>query len=93
MQRSRVLVPLLRFIDFALRCLLALLLLPLFLFDGILAGLDIVPRRKTAPIEGVGKNIFVQFKINVSSFIKTSFKRANFVENIRRPVYAIYNAY
>ena len=92
-QRSRVLVPLLRFIDFALRCLLALLLLPLFLFDGILAGLDIVPRRKTAPIEGVGKNIFVQFKINVSSFIKTSFKRANFVENIRRPVYAIYNAY
>ena len=93
MQRSRVLVPMLRFIDFALRCLLALLLLPLFLFDGILAGLDIVPRRKTAPIEGVGKNIFVQFKINVSSFIKTSFKRANFVENIRRPVYAIYNAY
>ena len=92
-QRSRVLVPMLRFIDFALRCLLALLLLPLFLFDGILAGLDIVPRRKTAPIEGVGKNIFVQFKINVSSFIKTSFKRANFVENIRRPVYAIYNAY
>ena len=92
-QRSRVLVPLLRFIDFALRCLLALLLLPLFLFDGILAGLDIVPRRKTAPIEGVGKNIFVQFKINVSSFIKTSFKRANFVENIRRPVYAFYNAY
>ena len=68
-------------------------MLPLFLFDGILAGLDIVPRRKTAPIEGVGKNIFVQFKINVSSFIKTSFKRANFVENIRRPVYAIYNAY
>lgn len=62
MQRSRVLVPLLRFIDFALRCLLALLLLPLFLFDGILAGLDIVPRRKTAPIEGVGKNILCSLR-------------------------------
>ena len=35
MQRSRVLVPLLRFIDFALRCLLARMLLPLSLFDGM----------------------------------------------------------
>lgn len=61
-QRSRVLVPLLRFIDFALRCLLALLLLPLFLFDGILAGLDIVPRRKTAPIEGVGKTFLCSLR-------------------------------
>lgn len=92
-KRSKILIPLLRFVDFSFRLLSAVLLLPLFLFDGILAGFNIVPRRKTAPIEGIGKNIFVQFKINISSFLKTSFKRSNFVENIRRPVYWIYNLY
>lgn len=92
-KRSKIIVPVLRFVDFALRLIAAALLLPLFLFDGILAGLNIAPRRKTAPIEGTLKNIFVQFKINLSSFLKTSFKRSNFVENVRRPVYALYNAY
>lgn len=92
-KRSKIIVPLLRFIDFCLRVIAAVCLLPLFLFDGILAGLNIVPRRKTAQIDGKLKNIFVQFKINLSSFLKTSFKRSNFVENIRRPLYWITNVY
>ena len=92
-KRSKIIIPLLRFIDFFLRVIFAVCLLPLFLFDGILAGFNIVPKRKTAQIDGKLRNIFVQFKINLSSFLKTSFKRSNFVENIRRPLYWITNLY
>lgn len=92
-QKSVVLVPFVRFIFFVFRILLSVVLLPYFVLDGILAGLDIVPRRQTKPIDGLIKNIFVQIKINVSSFIKTSFKRAKFVENIRKPIFAVCRAY
>lgn len=88
-QRSVIVVPVIRFIAFLIRIILAAALLPYFILDGILAGLDIVPKRKTKQIDGLFKNMFVQAKINVSSFIKTSFKRANFVENIKKPVIAL----
>ncbi len=87
--KSIVLVPAVRLVMFIIRILLAVILLPYFVIDGMLAALGVVPKRKTKQIDGLFKNIFVQIKINASSFIKTSFKRAKFVENIRKPIFAV----
>lgn len=92
-EKSVIIVPLLRLFFFVLRIALSVVLLPYFIVDGFLAALDILPRRKTQDIEGIGKNIFVQIKINVSSFIKTSFKKDNFLENIRLPLYELARIY
>ena len=92
-EKSVVIVPLIRFVFFILRLVLSIVLLPYFIVDGFLAALDILPRRKTQQIDSLAKNIFVQIKVNVSSFIKTSFKRDNFFENIRRPLYFIARMY
>lgn len=92
-QKSRVIVPAVRFIFFLLRILLAVLLAPYFILDGIFAGVDFLPKRKTKEIRGVFKNIFVQIKINFSSFLKTSFKKSVFRENIRKPLFALSRIY
>lgn len=92
-EKSVIIVPLLRLFFFVLRIALSVVLLPYFIVDGFLAALDILPRRKTQDIEGIWKNIFVQIKINVSSFIKTSFKKDNFLENIRLPLYELARIY
>lgn len=92
-ERSRFLIPLVKFFSFVIRIAISLLLAPYFVFDGILAGLKIVPKRNTAPIHGTARNIFLQIKINFSSFIKTSFKRSNFSENIRRPLFSLLGIY
>ena len=68
-EKSVIIVPLLRLFFFVLRIALSVVLLPYFIVDGFLAALDILPRRKTQDIEGIWKNIYVQIKINVSSFI------------------------
>lgn len=88
-ERSVLVVPIVRFILYVLRIVLCVALLPYFIIDGVCAGLGITPKRKTQQIDGLIKNIFVQIKINASSFLKTSFKRANFVENIRKPLFAV----
>ena len=92
-KKSVVIIPLIRFIFFILRIVLSVVLLPYFIIDGFLAALDILPRRKTQLIDSLAKNIFVQIKVNVSSFIKTSFKRDLFFENIRRPIYELARIY
>lgn len=92
-QKSVLIVPIIRFVFYILRLALGVILLPYFAVDGFLAALDVLPRRKTQPIEGLGKNIFVQIKINFSSFLKTSLKRENFLENIRLPLYMLAGLY
>lgn len=92
-QKSVLIVPVIRLIFFILRIALSVVLLPYFVFDGFLAALDILPRRKTNEIDSVFKNIFVQIKINFSSFMKTSFKKNNFFENIRKPLYFLAKIY
>ena len=92
-QKSVLVVPVIRLIFFILRIVLSVVLLPYFVFDGFLAALDILPRRKTQEIDSVFKNIFVQIKINFSSFMKTSFKKNNFFENIRKPLYFLAKIY
>ena len=92
-KKSVVIIPLIRFIFFILRIVLSIVLLPYFIIDGFLAALDILPRRKTHSIDSLAKNIFVQIKVNVSSFMKTSFKRDLFFENIRRPIYELARIY
>jgi CDP-ribitol ribitolphosphotransferase len=82
-----------RFIFFIIRILLAIVLAPYFVLDGMFAALGVLPKRATKPIEGVGKNIFVQIKINFSSFLKTSFMRSNVVENLRKPILAVCRYY
>lgn len=92
-QKSKIIVPVLRFIFFIIRIVLCVLLLPYFIVDGFLAALGVLPKRKTHHIDSLAKNIFVQIKINMSSFIKTSFKKDNFFENIRKPLYAAAKGY
>ena len=92
-QKSVLVVPVIRLIFFILRIALSVVLLPYFVVDGFLAALDILPRRKTNKIDSVFKNIFVQIKINFSSFMKTSFKKNNFFENIRKPLYFLAKIY
>ena len=84
---------LIRFVFFILRVVLAIVLAPYFVFDGFFAALGVLPKRATKPIDGVGKNVFVQIKINFSSFLKTSFKRTNVVENLRKPILAVFRYY
>ncbi len=92
-QKSVLIVPVIRLLFFILRVALSVVLLPYFVVDGFLAALDILPRRKTQQIDSVFKNIFVQIKINFSSFMKTSFKKNNFLENIRKPLYFLAKIY
>ena len=92
-QKSVLIVPIIRLLFFILRVALSVVLLPYFVVDGFLAALDILPRRKTQQIDSVFKNIFVQIKINFSSFMKTSFKKNNFLENIRKPLYFLAKIY
>ena len=84
---------LVRFVFFIIRVLLAIVLAPYFVLDGFFAALGVLPRRATKPIDGALKNIFVQIKINFSSFLKTSFKRAKVVENLRKPILAVFRYY
>lgn len=92
-ERSRIIIPALRFVFFILRIILSVLLAPYFVLDGIFAGLGVLPKRKTKEIDGLLRNIFVQIKINFSSFLKTSFKKSVFRENIRKPLFAICKIY
>lgn len=92
-EKSRIIAPLVRFVFFIFRIILALLLAPYFVADGFFSALGFLPKRKTKEIDSLLKNIFVQIKINFSSFLKTSFKKANFNENIRKPLFAVCRAY
>ena len=79
---------LIKFVFFILRVALAIVLAPYFILDGLFAALGVLPKRATKPIDSLGKNIFVQIKINFSSFLKTSFMRARVIDNIRKPMIA-----
>ena len=76
---------LIRLVFFVVRDILAIVLAPYFVLDGFFAALGILPKRATKPINTLAKNIFVQIKINFSSFLKTSFMRANVVAKLRAP--------
>ncbi len=84
---------LVKFVFFVLRVVLAIVLAPYFVFDGFFAALGVIPKRSTKQIDGVFKNIFVQIKINFSSFLKTSFKKTNVIENLRKPILAVFRWY
>ena len=86
-------VMLVRFIFFVFRVAAAIALAPYFVLDGIAAALKITPKRPTKPIEGFLRNSFVQVKINFSSFLKTSFKKANVINRLRKPLSAVFNAF
>ena len=92
-RKFRLLSAIIKFIFFIVRVVLAIILAPYFVFDGMFAALGILPKRSTKHIDGVLKNIFVQIKINFSSFLKTSFKRAKVVENLRKPILAFFRWY
>ena len=92
-EKSIVIVPVVRIVFFILRVFLAVILAPYFIIDGFLAALNVLPRRNTKPIDGVPKNIFVQIKINFSSFLKTSFKKTVFKENIKKPLFMFSRMY
>ncbi|MCC8073258.1 MAG: CDP-glycerol glycerophosphotransferase family protein [Clostridiales bacterium] len=92
-KRSKIVVPLIKFIFFLLRIALAVVLSPYFLVDGFLAGIGILPKRKTRTLDSLDRNVFVQIKVNFSSFLKTSFKKSNFKKNLRRPLIAVCRKY
>lgn len=54
--------------------LFSIILLPFMVIDGILAALDLVPRRKAPLTEGFISNVSGQIKANIANFIKNSIK-------------------
>lgn len=62
------------FIQAVITLLFALILLPFMIIDGILAALDLVPRRKAPLTEGLLSNITGQIKANIANFIKANIK-------------------
>ena len=92
-RKIRPVSALIRFVFFIVRIFLAIVLAPYFILDGFFAALGVLPKRATKPIDTLAKNIFVQIKINFSSFMKTSFMRAKVVENLRKPILAVFKYY
>ncbi len=69
------------------------LLLPWFIIDGILAGLNVFPSRKSPDTEGTLKIISGQIKANIANFIKANIKDkalANSLISIRDGYYSRY---
>ena len=62
------------FIQAAVVLLIAFALLPYFVIDGILAGLNISPKRKAPVCEGFINITISQIKANIANFIKNSIK-------------------
>ena len=92
-RRINPIAALIRFIFFIVRIILSIVLAPYFVLDGFFAAIGVLPKRRTKPIDGLAKNIFVQIKINFSSFLKTSFMRARVVDNLRKPILAFFKWY
>lgn len=51
-----------------------ILLLPYFIIDGFLAGINAAPRRNYPPVQGALRNIIGQIKTNIAFFIKSNIK-------------------
>lgn len=92
-RKIRPVSALIRLIFFIVRVALSVVLAPYFVLDGFFAALGVLPKRATKPIDGTVKNIFVQIKINFSSFLKTSFMRARVIDNLRKPIIAFFKYY
>ena len=58
-----------------IRFALAICLLPYFVLDGILAGLDLQRKRQINSYSSSMRNIYLQIKENFSDFLKISLKR------------------
>lgn len=91
--KSRVLIPLIRYAFFALRMLLAVLLLPYFAVEGALAALDILPKQEAKPVKGLVRNLIVQTRLSLSSFVKTNVNRSTIIAIIRKPLFILYRIY
>ncbi len=82
-----------RVIAFIFTMLYCLLLLPWFVIDGIFAGLNIFPSRKSPDTQGLLRIISGQIKANIASFIKTNIKDkrlATAIISIREGYYSHY---
>ncbi len=79
-EKSVIIVPLLRLFFFVLRIALSVVLLPYFIVDGFLAALDILPRRKTQDIEGIGKTFLFKSKSMFRLLLKRVLKRIIFLK-------------
>ncbi|MBR4451510.1 MAG: CDP-glycerol glycerophosphotransferase family protein [Clostridia bacterium] len=84
-----------RVIAFLFTMLYCVLLLPWFVLDGILAGLNVFPSRKSPDTEGLIKIITGQIKANIANFIKANIKDkglSNALISIRDGYYSRYYA-
>ena len=82
-----------RAVAFVFTMLYCLLLLPWFVLDGILAGLNVFPSRKSPDTEGLIKIIIGQIKANIANFIKSNIKDkglSNSIISIRDGYYSHY---
>lgn len=84
--RSKVIVPICRAVFSFVRTVLAILLFPYFVIDGLLAAMDFTVRRKATDYYNIPRNWYVQSKLNISSFIKTSLRKSKVLGNLREPL-------
>lgn len=72
---------------------LCFLLLPYFVIDGILAGLNLLPRHRYKKVEGVVPNILGQIKTNISTFLKGFLKNDKYAMYLIKPVVTLLRVY
>ena len=88
---SKIIVPALRAVFLVFRIIPALFLSPLFIIDGFLAGLGILPKRRTSAAANLKERIANQIRLNFSSFIKIGLKKTDLLRYIKKPIVAICN--
>lgn len=71
-----------------IRFALAICLLPYFVLDGILAGLDLQRKRQVNSYSSSMRNIYLQIKENFSDFLKISLKRKDIVKIVSGILYS-----
>ena len=93
-ERLGIFVPLLKIAFFALRLMFALLLSPILVADGILAGLCLIPQRNTKVVYGLKESILEQIRANFASFMKMGiFNRSGIIRYLREQILEIFKAY
>lgn len=63
-----------------IRLALAICLLPYFIIDGVLSGLDLQKKRQTNLYSSSLRNIYLQIKENIADFLKLTLKRKDIVK-------------
>ena len=69
---------------FIVNMILCVLLVPYFCIDAFLASLELIPKHRAPEVTGFVRIFLGQFKANIASFLRYSFKYQKVAENLIR---------